>query len=99
MIKGSLVVALGGTFFEYSKRLLHNIHNYGGAVQLAFISSRIPIDRSLLVHGAFGVVVFYFSLFHRPLRVMDTLLSNVVSDMNDAVFLLLFKLRKIIRPL
>ena len=57
-----------------------------GAVQLAFISSRIPIDRSLLVHGAFGVVVFYFSLFHRPLRVMDTLLSNVVSDMNDAVF-------------
>ena len=57
-----------------------------GGVQFAFISSRIPIDRSLLAHGAFGIVVFYFSLFHRPLRAMDTLLSNVVSDMNDAVF-------------
>ncbi len=57
-----------------------------GVSQFAFISSRIPIDRSIIVHGVFGIVVFYFSIIHRPLRLLDTLLSHVVSNLNDAVF-------------
>ncbi|MBR1508512.1 MAG: EAL domain-containing protein [Eubacterium sp.] len=57
-----------------------------GASQFAFIRSRIPIDRSIIVHGLFGLVVFYFSILYRPLRLLDAMLSYVVSDMNDAVF-------------
>lgn len=57
-----------------------------GLLQLMFIFSKIPIDRSIIVHGIFGAVVFYFSLFHRPLRVLDAMLSNVASYMSDAVF-------------
>ena len=57
-----------------------------GATQFAFIESRIPIDRSIIVHGVFGLTVYYISIRYRALGLLDTLLSNVVSDMNDAVF-------------
>ena len=56
-----------------------------GLLQLLFIFSKTPIDRSIIVHGIFGAVVFYFSIIHRPLRALDAMLSNVASYMNDAV--------------
>ena len=56
-----------------------------GVTQGFFIASRTPIDKSILVHGCVGLVVYYFSIRFRPLRLLDTLLSSVASDMNDAV--------------
>ena len=58
-----------------------------GLIQGAFIISGKPIDRSVIVHSVFGVVIFYFSLIYRPLRLLDTLLSNVASEMTDAVYI------------
>ena len=57
-----------------------------GTTQFAFISSKIPVDRSVIAHGAVGIIIFYFSIIRRPLRLLDTMLSNVVSGLNDAVF-------------
>jgi len=59
-----------------------------GITQGAFIASRTPIDKSIIVHGIFGLVVFYFSILYKPLRLLDSLLSNVASNMNDSVFVL-----------
>lgn len=57
-----------------------------GVAQGIFIASRTPIDKSILIHGTMGIVVYYFSIRFRPLRLFDTLLSGVASNMNDAVY-------------
>jgi len=57
-----------------------------GIFQFISIKTREPIDRSILIHGIFGIVIFYLSIIYRPVGLLDTLLSNVISDMNDAVY-------------
>lgn len=57
-----------------------------GVAQFIYIRNREIIDHSIIVHSIFGGVVFYLSIIHRPLRLLDAMLSNVVSDMNDAVY-------------
>ena len=57
-----------------------------GLVQTYFIFSRSPIDRSMIGYGVFGVLVFYFALYYRPMRLLDSMLSNVASGMDDALF-------------
>lgn len=57
-----------------------------GFWQSFYIFSRTPIDRSMIGYGIFGIIVFYLSLYHRPLRLLDRLLSNIVSEMPDALF-------------
>lgn len=58
-----------------------------GITQGIFVILRTPIDKSIIIHGIFGIVIFYFSLIYRPLRLLDTLLSNVASEMTDAVYI------------
>lgn len=57
-----------------------------GCMQMAFIITRSPIDRSVAVHALVGILIYYFSIEYRPLRLLDALLSNITSNMNDAVF-------------
>ena len=57
-----------------------------GIAQLFFIFSQTPIDRSILVHAGTGILLYYYSIKYRPLRLLDAILSNIASDMNDAVF-------------
>ena len=57
-----------------------------GFIQIIFIISKTPIDRSVIAHGIFGLFVFYYSIKYRPLRLLDAVLSNIASDMNDAVY-------------
>lgn len=57
-----------------------------GIAQLFFIFSKTPIDRSVLVHAAVGILLYYYSIKYRPLRLLDAVLSNIASNMNDAVF-------------
>ncbi len=58
-----------------------------GIAQGIFIYSKIPIDRSIIVHSLFGVIVFYLSILYQPLKLLDTLLSSIISDMDDSVFI------------
>ena len=55
--------------------------------QTFYIFSRTPIDRSMVGYGFFGLIVFYFALFYRPLRLLDRLLSDIVSDMKEALYI------------
>lgn len=59
---------------------------FAGIFQIIFILSKTPIDRSVIVHALFGITAYYYSIKYRPLRLLDAVLSNIASDMNDAVF-------------
>ena len=52
-----------------------------------FIFSRTPIDRSMICLGIFGLLVYYFSIRYRPLRLLDRMLADLASDIPDALFL------------
>ena len=52
-----------------------------------YIFSKIPIDRSMIGFGAFGLITYYFSIHYRPLKLLDKILSSIVSNGNDACFI------------
>ncbi|MBR3017840.1 MAG: diguanylate cyclase [Clostridia bacterium] len=51
-----------------------------------YIFSRTPIDRSMIGFGVFGLLVYFFSLKYRPLRLLDSMLSNIASGLPEALF-------------
>ena len=56
------------------------------AWETAYIFSNAPIDRSMIGFGAFGLLIFYFSLYYRPMRLLDRILSGVVSDQKNPIY-------------
>ena len=36
--------------------------------------------------SAFGIIIFYFAILYRPLRLLDKVLSNIVSDLSDSFY-------------
>ena len=44
------------------------------------------IDRSMVGFGAFGIVIFFFAIRYRPLRLLDRVLSYIVSDLSDSFY-------------
>ena len=57
-----------------------------GAMQAYFLFSKSNFDRSVIGYGLFGMVIFYFAIIHRPLRLLDQMLSNIISDLSDAFY-------------
>ncbi|MBR6255409.1 MAG: EAL domain-containing protein [Clostridiales bacterium] len=57
-----------------------------GAWQSYYIFSRTPVEKSMAGYGIFGILVFYFTLYYRPLTLLDRLLASMASDMPDAIF-------------
>ena len=57
----------------------------GGLVETFYVFSGTPMDISMVFFGFFGLAVFYFSLYYRPVRLLDRMLGLVVSNMHDAV--------------
>ena len=54
--------------------------------QTIYIFSRTPIDRSMVGFGAFGMLVFYFALYYRPMKLLDRMLAGIASEMSEALF-------------
>ena len=51
-----------------------------------YIFSRTPVDRSMIGFGVFGLLIFFFSLYYRPLRLLDRMLATIASKMPEALF-------------
>ena len=51
-----------------------------------YIFSRSPIDRSMICFGVFGLLVFYFSIYYRPMRLLDRMLAGIASEMPEALY-------------
>ena len=56
------------------------------AWQTYYIFSRTPIDRSMVGLAVCAMLIFYFSLFFRPFRLLDRMLANIASKIPEAVF-------------
>ena len=61
---------------------------FGTLWQTFYIFSRTPIDRSMVGFAVFGILIFFFSIYYRPVRLLDSLLSYIVSDRKEPIFLL-----------
>ena len=57
-----------------------------GLSQSFFSFSRTPVDRSMILYGIFGVLVFYFAIFYRPFKLLDKMLTDIVSDMSAGLY-------------
>ncbi|MBO4242855.1 MAG: EAL domain-containing protein [Clostridiales bacterium] len=57
-----------------------------GVLRAVFAFSRIPIDRSMISFGVCGFLLFYFSIIYRPMRLLDRMLADTVSDLPEAMF-------------
>ena len=57
-----------------------------GLWQTYYIFSRTPIDRSMVGLAVCGLLIFYFSLFYRPFRLLDRMLANIASNVPEAIF-------------
>jgi len=51
------------------------------------IISRNPVARSKIGFGILGVVTYYFSIHYRPLKLLDKMLSGIVSNGKEACFI------------
>ena len=54
--------------------------------QTFYIFSRTPIDRSMVGFGAFALLIFYFALYYRPMKLLDSMLAGIASEMPEALF-------------
>ena len=58
-----------------------------GVWQSYSILSKNPIDRSMIGFGTFGIIAYYFAIHYRPLRLLDKMLSGIVSNGDSACFI------------
>ena len=56
-----------------------------GLWQSYYIFSRTPIDRSMLALAVCALLIFYFSLYYRPFKLLDRMLANIASKIPEAV--------------
>ena len=59
-----------------------------GLGQTFYIFSRTPIDCSMIVFGVLGILIFYFALYYRPLKLLDRMLGIIASEMPHSIFFL-----------
>ena len=57
-----------------------------GAVESYYIFSRKPMDMSMIGFGLFGLLVYFFSILYKPMKVLDRMLAGMASEMPDALF-------------
>ena len=59
---------------------------FGGIWQSFYIFFRIPLDFSMIGFGIFGLLVFYFTMYYRPLRLLDKMLADYASQKSEALY-------------
>ncbi len=51
-----------------------------------YVVSRTPLDRSMIGYTAFGLLSFYFSLYYRPVKLLNRILLDISAELPDALF-------------
>ena len=51
-----------------------------------YIFSGTPIDTSMVGYAIFGLMIFYFALYYRPVRLLDRMLASIASEMSESLF-------------
>ena len=55
-------------------------------IESYYIFSRKPFDMSMIGFGLLGLLIFFFTLHYRPMKLLDRMLAGIASDMPDALF-------------
>lgn len=55
-------------------------------MQAYHLTTNSTYDRPVFGYGFFGLLIFYFAIYYRPLKLLDRMLSNIVSDLSDAFY-------------
>ena len=58
-----------------------------GLLQGYYLITKSAYDRSVVGYGIFGLILFYFAIYYRPLKLLDSILSYIVSDLSEAFFI------------
>lgn len=53
--------------------------------QSIYIILNTPLNTSMIGYGVFGVLVFFFSIYYRPLRLLDRMLASIASKMPESI--------------
>lgn len=57
-----------------------------GIWETFYIFSRSPIDRSMIGFGCCGLLIYYFAVYYRPVRLLDRMMAQVASQVFQGVF-------------
>ena len=57
-----------------------------GLWQTFYIFSGTPVDRSMIGYAVFGLLVYYFALHYRAMRLLDRMLAAVASQLPEALY-------------
>ena len=55
-------------------------------VESYYVFSRQPLDMSMIGFAVSGLLVYFFAIFYRPMKLLDRILAGMASDMPDALF-------------
>ena len=58
----------------------------GGAWMMLNIIDRSQINTSMIGLALSGIVIYHFAVRYKPMRLLDRMLSNIVSEMPEAMF-------------
>ena len=56
------------------------------SIETYYIFSRQPLDLSMFGFGLFGLLVYFFALRYRPMKLLDQMLAGYASDTSEALF-------------
>ena len=57
-----------------------------GGLEIYYSLSREALDTAMIGFGVFGVLVYFFSLQYRPMKLLDRMLAGIASDLPEALF-------------
>ena len=57
-----------------------------GGLETYYTLSREALDTAMIGFGVFGVLVYFFSIHYRPMKLLDRMLAGIASDMPEALF-------------
>jgi len=56
-------------------------------MQAYYLTTNSAYDRPIFGYGFFGILIFYFAIYYRPLQLLDQMLSSIISDLSEAFYI------------
>ncbi len=76
----------GAKIYREKYSIIFALLLFTGLWEIFYLFSHTPVKRSVIAYGVFGILVFYFSLYYRPRRLLDHLLADLASGLTDGLF-------------
>ena len=58
-----------------------------GVFQAIVIFTKTAMDCAVVPYGITGIIIFYFAIRYRPLKLLDTVLTNFATSMDNAIYI------------